>query len=501
MALAREDRFPITDIMRQTPQIPDNCQWAIFLRNHDELTLEMVTDSERDYLWQTYATDRRARLNLGIRRRLAPLLERDRRRIELMNCLLFSMPGTPVIYYGDEIGMGDNIRLGDRDGVRTPMQWSPDRNGGFSRADPAALALPVIMDRALRLRDDQCRGPDARRPFAAALDAPHARHPPRSTPPSAAARLRFLYPENRKVLAYLRELDGEAILCVANVSRIAAGGRARPLGLQRPRAGRADRRLAVPADRPAHLPAHPAAVRLLLVHPDQRERIAVVAHAGARADAGLCHRRAAQPARRSARIRRTRPRARDAAALSAEAPLVRRQGPDPAILAHRLHGTVGRRPRHAAGRGRGQDRRHGQPLAAAAVDVLGRRAERRPAVAACAGARAARPARRPADRRLFAAGVCPPDAGRAGRRRAHRHAGRPDRLRAGARQGRGPASAGRCARHVADRRAVEQLADRRRRGDAEDLPPHLDRRASRGRDGPLSHGEQFSPMRRRCWAR
>ncbi len=145
MALAREDRFPITDIMRQTPQIPDNCQWAIFLRNHDELTLEMVTDSERDYLWQTYATDRRARLNLGIRRRLAPLLERDRRRIELMNCLLFSMPGAPVIYYGDELGMGDNIRLGDRDGVRTPMQWSPDRNGGFSRADPAALALPVII--------------------------------------------------------------------------------------------------------------------------------------------------------------------------------------------------------------------------------------------------------------------------------------------------------------------------------------------------------------------
>src|SRR5262245_27268765 len=145
MALAREDRFPITDIMRQTPQIPESCQWAIFLRNHDELTLEMVTDSERDYLWQTYATDRRARLNLGIRRRLAPLLERDRRRIELMNCLLFSMPGTPVIYYGDEIGMGDNLHLGDRDGVRTPMQWTPDRNGGFSRADPAALVLPGIL--------------------------------------------------------------------------------------------------------------------------------------------------------------------------------------------------------------------------------------------------------------------------------------------------------------------------------------------------------------------
>ncbi len=146
MAIAREDRFPITDIMRQTPDIPANCQWAIFLRNHDELTLEMVTDSERDYLWETYAADRRARLNLGIRRRLAPLLERDRRRIELMNGLLLSMPGTPVIYYGDEIGMGDNIHLGDRDGVRTPMQWSSDRNGGFSRADPARLVLPPIMD-------------------------------------------------------------------------------------------------------------------------------------------------------------------------------------------------------------------------------------------------------------------------------------------------------------------------------------------------------------------
>src|ERR1700743_2466881 len=146
MAIAREDRFPITDILRQTPAIPENCQWAIFLRNHDELTLEMVTDNERDYLWQTYAADKRAPINLGIRRRLAPLLERDRRRIELMNALLLSMPGTPVLYYGDEIGMGDNFHLGDRNGVRTPMQWSPDRNGGFSRADMARLYLPPIMD-------------------------------------------------------------------------------------------------------------------------------------------------------------------------------------------------------------------------------------------------------------------------------------------------------------------------------------------------------------------
>ncbi|HKH96989.1 MAG TPA: maltose alpha-D-glucosyltransferase, partial [Beijerinckiaceae bacterium] len=146
MAVAQEDRHPVTDIMRQTPEIPEGCQWAIFLRNHDELTLEMVTDKERDYLWSFYAADRRARINLGIRRRLAPLLENDRRKIELLNSLLLSMPGTPVLYYGDEIGMGDNIYLGDRDGVRTPMQWSPDRNGGFSRTDPARLFLPAIQD-------------------------------------------------------------------------------------------------------------------------------------------------------------------------------------------------------------------------------------------------------------------------------------------------------------------------------------------------------------------
>jgi maltose alpha-D-glucosyltransferase / alpha-amylase len=218
MALAREDRFPITDIMRQTPQIPDNCQWAIFLRNHDELTLEMVTDSERDYLWQTYATDRRARINLGIRRRLAPLLERDRRRIELMNCLLLSMPGTPVIYYGDEIGMGDNIRLGDRDGVRTPMQWAPDRNGGFSRAEPATLALPTIMDSLYGYEtvnvEAQSRDPHSLLHWMRRMLAIRRAH-------AAFGRgvLRFLYPKNRKILAYLREYEGETILCVANVSR------------------------------------------------------------------------------------------------------------------------------------------------------------------------------------------------------------------------------------------------------------------------------------------
>ena len=157
MALAQEDRHPITDIMRQTPEIPDGAQWAIFLRNHDEMTLAMVTGTERDYLWSFYAADPRARINLGIRRRLAPLLENDRRKIELLNSLLFSLPGTPVVYYGDEIGMGDNIYLGDRDGVRTPMQWSLDRNGGFSRVDPAKLFLPAIQDPGLWLQRRQCR--------------------------------------------------------------------------------------------------------------------------------------------------------------------------------------------------------------------------------------------------------------------------------------------------------------------------------------------------------
>ena len=146
MALRQEDRLPITDIMAQTPPIPDNCQWGLFLRNHDELTLEMVTDDERDYMYFAYSADPRMRINVGIRRRLAPLVDNNRRRIELLNSLLLSFPGTPILYYGDEIGMGDNIYLGDRNGVRTPMQWNSDRNAGFSRCDPARLYFPVVMD-------------------------------------------------------------------------------------------------------------------------------------------------------------------------------------------------------------------------------------------------------------------------------------------------------------------------------------------------------------------
>ncbi|TAX27834.1 maltose alpha-D-glucosyltransferase (plasmid) [Rhizobium leguminosarum] len=219
MAIAKEDRFPIADILRQTPEIPDNCQWAIFLRNHDELTLEMVTDAERDYLWETYASDKRARINLGIRRRLAPLMERDRRRIELMNALLLSMPGTPVIYYGDEIGMGDNIYLGDRDGVRTPMQWSPDRNGGFSRADPARLVLPPVADPLYGFEavNVEAQSTDAHSllNWTRRMLALRGRHPA-----FGRGTLRFLSPENRKILAYLREYEGEVLLCVASLSRL-----------------------------------------------------------------------------------------------------------------------------------------------------------------------------------------------------------------------------------------------------------------------------------------
>src|SRR3979490_1063142 len=146
MSLHMEDRYPIVDILDQAPSIPDNCQWAIFLRNHDELTLEMVTEEERDYMYRVYARDSRARINLGIRRRLAPLLGNSRKKIELIHSLLFSLPGSPILYYGDEIGMGDNIYLGDRDGVRTPMQWNADKNAGFSTATPGRLYSPVIMD-------------------------------------------------------------------------------------------------------------------------------------------------------------------------------------------------------------------------------------------------------------------------------------------------------------------------------------------------------------------
>lgn len=220
MAVAQEDRHPIIEILAQTPEIPENCQWAVFLRNHDELTLEMVTDRERDYMYNTYASDPRARLNLGIRRRLAPLMEGSRAKIELMYSLLLSMPGSPIIYYGDEIGMGDNIYLGDRNGVRTPMQWSPDRNAGFSRADPQRLYLPPIMD---PLYGYETVNVEAQSRTASSLLNWMQRLIITRKARKAFGRgtITFLRPGNRKILAYLREYQEESILCVANLANSA----------------------------------------------------------------------------------------------------------------------------------------------------------------------------------------------------------------------------------------------------------------------------------------
>ncbi len=220
MALQMEDRFPIIDILDQTPPVPENCQWAMFLRNHDELTLEMVTDEERDYMWRVYANDPHARINLGIRRRLAPLLANSRRKMELLNTMLFSMPGTPIIYYGDEIGMGDNIYLGDRNGCRTPMQWSPDRNAGFSKANPQQLHLPIIIDpeyhyEAVNVENQQKNLSSLlwwmRRVIAMR----------KNFKAFSRGSLEFLYPDNAKVLAFLRRFENETIVVVVNLSRFA----------------------------------------------------------------------------------------------------------------------------------------------------------------------------------------------------------------------------------------------------------------------------------------
>ena len=218
MAVRMEDRYPIIEILNQTPPIPANCQWAMFLRNHDELTLEMVTDEERDYMYRVYAHDRQARINLGIRRRLAPLLGNDRRRIELMNALLFSLPGTPVLYYGDEIGMGDNIYLGDRNGVRTPMQWSADRNAGFSNANPQRLYLPIISDPEYGSEtinvESQQNNPNSLLWWTKRMIEQRKQY-------RAFGRgsIQFLHPDNRKVLAFVRQYENEQILVVANLSR------------------------------------------------------------------------------------------------------------------------------------------------------------------------------------------------------------------------------------------------------------------------------------------
>jgi maltose alpha-D-glucosyltransferase/alpha-amylase len=222
MALQREDRMPVVDILEQTPPTPPGCQWAMFLRNHDELTLEMVTDEERDYMYRAYASDPQMRINLGIRRRLAPLMGNDRRKIELLNALLFSLPGTPVLYYGDEIGMGDNVYLGDRDSVRTPMQWSPDRNAGFSTANPHQLFLPAVIDPEYHFEtvnvETQRARPNSLLSWMRQLVALRRRHPV-----LGRGSLEMLEPDNPHVLAFLRHGDDgdPPMLIVANLSRLA----------------------------------------------------------------------------------------------------------------------------------------------------------------------------------------------------------------------------------------------------------------------------------------
>jgi len=218
MAIRREERTPIEEILQQTPQVPFNCQWALFLRNHDELTLEMVTDEDRDYMYREYAKDARMRLNLGIRRRLAPLMENGRRRIELMHSLLFSLPGTPVLYYGDEIGMGDNCYLGDRNGVRTPMQWTGDRNAGFSRADTAQLYAPVVADpvygyQALNV-EAQERTRSSLLSWIRRLIRVRQRYPV-----FGFGKLRFENPANKRVMAFVREYQDQTMLVVCSLSR------------------------------------------------------------------------------------------------------------------------------------------------------------------------------------------------------------------------------------------------------------------------------------------
>nr|WP_062342156.1 maltose alpha-D-glucosyltransferase [Herbidospora sakaeratensis] len=218
MAVRRESRYPISEILAQTPKIPENCQWGIFLRNHDELTLEMVTDEERDYMYSEYAKDPRMRANVGIRRRLAPLLDNDRNQIELFTALLMSLPGSPVLYYGDEIGMGDNIWLGDRDGVRTPMQWTPDRNAGFSDCDPGRLYLPVIMDpiygyQAINVEAQQKHSGSLLH-FTKRMIEIRKRHPV-----FGLGDFTELNSSNPSVLAFVRELGDDRVLCVNNLSR------------------------------------------------------------------------------------------------------------------------------------------------------------------------------------------------------------------------------------------------------------------------------------------
>ena len=290
MAVQLEDRKPIVEILEQTPQIPESCQWCIFLRNHDELTLEMVTDVERDYMYDEYAKDKAMRINLGIRRRLAPMMDNDRRRIQLLNVLLMSMPGTPIIYYGDEIGMGDNIYLGDRNGVRTPMQWNGGWNAGFSGADPERLYSPLISNpvygyQAINV-EAQKRVPHSLLSWMKRLIEVR-----KSSKVFSRGSIEFLRPSNHRVLAYVRQLDDQKILVVNNLSSSAQAVELDLRQLQRKCSDRDVRQESVSANRGFALFADDGPVRILLVSSAPLVRLAFNVKSAVELENGRCTRK------------------------------------------------------------------------------------------------------------------------------------------------------------------------------------------------------------------
>ena len=264
MSLRREEALPMIEILDRTPPIPGNAQWGLFLRNHDELTLEMVTDDERDYMYGEYAKDPRMKINVGIRRRLAPLLDGGRDEIELMHAILFSLPGAPVLYYGDEIAMGDNVYLGDRDGVRTPMQWTGDRNGGFSRADFAQLYLPPLMDPVYGFQainvEAQLRTPTSLLRWLRRFVELRKQHPV-----FGLGDYHVLRPENPKIFAHIRSFSEDIVLCVHNLARSAQAVELDLSAFDGQDPGGAVRQHRVPQDRRAAVPAHARPTWLLLV--------------------------------------------------------------------------------------------------------------------------------------------------------------------------------------------------------------------------------------------
>ena len=479
MAVRRESRYPISEIMAQTPEIPDNCQWGIFLRNHDELTLEMVTDEERDYMWSEYAKDPRMKANIGIRRRLAPLLENDINQIELFTALLLSLPGSPVLYYGDEIGMGDNIWLGDRDGVRTPMQWTPDRNAGFSTCDPGRLYLPVNMDSIYGYQvtnvESQTRNTSSLLHWTRRMIQVR-----KANPAFGMGTFTDIGGSNPSVLSFVREFGDDIVLCVNNLSRFP-----QPVELDlRPWEGAQPIELIggahFPRDRRAALPADPGRPRLLLAaHPARAAPTGEPARAeevtDVSGDTTTDWRRTDPTSGRSLGARRSAGSPARAATATVRvdrlAELPSHPRGDDLDRARRLRG---RRPRDATSCRWSMHGRAGRD----------------------ARARAARHARTDAGRSL-------------GLRRAARqggHAGLADAASRDERRRRAACASpatptadddpGRRAQPGADRRAVQHLAGVRRRGDPEGVPP-----AAAGHQPDIEIGAALTRARRHATCR